>query len=411
MTSTSGTPRGAGRAAATGVTVKKAGDAGKDPSQTDPDHHRDWLQSRWRSGLRRKLLAWFAENAREMPWRSDPTPYHVWVSEIMLQQTQVATVLPYYRRWMKSFPKVADLAAADESVLMRHWEGLGYYRRVRSMHAAAKKIMQDHGGIFPLDYDDVLALPGVGRYTAGAVLSISAGAKLPVLEGNTQRVYSRWIGLRGSPTEKSANRLLWEFATKILPRSESGQFNQAAMELGALVCLPKNPRCDECPVLNHCRAAELGLQAEIPGKIKRIKYEDRTEFVLVIKRDQQGTTEYLARPLPDGGRWAGLWDFPRSTEIATESVDAAADWLSGQLGTEIAAGVRLHTLRHAVTKYRISLHVHQARVAGAEIGQGNAQPSWQWVSLDKMQELPLSVTGRKIADFLAEDGQTILPLR
>lgn len=383
----------------------------KKQSPPTPQHHDAWHQSRWRSDLRRKLLAWFAIHARHMPWRSDPKPYHVWVSEIMLQQTQVATVLPYYERWMKSYPTVQHLAAADESELMRHWEGLGYYRRVRSMHAAAQKIMQDHGGKFPLDFDDVLALPGVGRYTAGAVLSISTDAKLPVLEGNTQRVYSRWIALQDSPTDTAANKLLWEFADRILPPRGSGQLNQAAMELGALVCLPKNPGCDRCPVRSHCRTAELGLQDQIPGKIKRIQYEDRTEFALILTKRKRGGVSYLARPLPDGGRWAGLWDFPRCTESGIESVDAAADWLSGQLGATISAGPRLKTIRHAVTKYRISLHIHQANLAaGQKIVTPAHDSLWRWVTLDELQDLPMSVTGRKIVEFLANDNQTFLPL-
>ncbi|MCO8124842.1 A/G-specific adenine glycosylase [Stieleria sp. TO1_6] len=380
-------------------------------SDVDPPHHPDWRGARWRSDLRRKLLKWFSTHAREMPWRSDPQPYRVWVSEIMLQQTQVATVLPYFERWMESFPTIADLATADEANLMRHWEGLGYYRRVRSMHAAAKMIMLHHDGVFPLDYDDVLSLPGVGRYTAGAVLSISNDAKLPVLEGNTQRVYSRWIGLRVPPADKAANALLWEFAAAMLPRQHSGQFNQAAMELGALVCTPKNPDCDNCPVLAHCKAAELGLQAEIPGKIKRVVYEDRTEFALLLSRRQRGVTTYLARPLPDGGRWAGLWDFPRPTEVATDSVDAAAQWLSSQIDADVQPGVRLKTLRHAVTKYRISLHVHQASLSKPDaVGPGQISAPWRWVSLQELDALPMSVTGRKIVKFLATTSQPILPL-
>lgn len=380
---------------------------------TTPEHHPDWQQSKWRSDLRRRLMKWFSQHAREMPWRSDPSPYHVWVSEIMLQQTQVATVLPYYQRWMKRFPSVKKLAEAEESDLMRHWEGLGYYRRVRSMHSAAKQIMEQHGGVFPLHYDAVLALPGIGRYTAGAVLSISDGQRLPVLEGNTQRVYSRWIGLREHPMEKNANALLWELATKMLPQKESGLFNQAAMELGALVCQPKNPSCDICPVLKHCHTAELGLQADIPGKIKKVAYEDRTEFAFVIQHPKRKIDSFLVRPLPEGGRWAGLWDFPRPTDVKTVTVGDAADWLSGQMETPVQPGLRLKTIRHAVTKYRISLHVHLAEInvaTDAKKPVPRIMKPWKWVTLKEMNDLPMSVTGRKIADFLAKDTQALLPL-
>ncbi|KAA5545171.1 A/G-specific adenine glycosylase [Roseiconus nitratireducens] len=362
--------------------------------------------------MRRKLLAWFDQNAREMPWRSDPQPYHVWVSEIMLQQTQVATVLPYYRRWMKSFPTVADLAAADEAELLRHWEGLGYYRRVRSLHAAAKQIMERHGGEFPLDFESVLALPGVGRYTAGAVLSISAGAKLPVLEGNTQRVYSRWIALRRPPSDPSATRLLWDVAQAMLPHrgASSGTFNQAAMELGALVCTPTGPDCDSCPVRAHCQAAKQELQTEIPGKIKRLRYEDRTEFALIVDRKRRRETEYLMRPLPEGGRWAGLWDFPRPTEVGTETVDQAASWLAEQLGVPVDHGPRLRTLRHAVTRYRISLHIHRARLSEATSMADPPPTPWQWVRLSHLDQLPMSTTGRQIHAYLQDNRQPLLPL-
>ena len=179
-------------------------------------HDTVWLDSNWRSRLRRKLLDWFDQHARVLPWRSNPTPYRVWVSEIMLQQTQVATVLPYFDRFLQSFPSVSALASADEATLLSHWEGLGYYRRARSMHAAARQIVDKHDGVFPDRYEDVLALPGVGRYTAGAVLSISGNQKLPILEGNTQRVFSRWIALRGSIGESETTKFLWDFAQTML---------------------------------------------------------------------------------------------------------------------------------------------------------------------------------------------------
>ena len=232
-----------------------------------------------------RLLDWFDEHGRKtLPWQEGKTPYRVWVSEIMLQQTQVATVLPYYARFMDSFPTVNALATVDEQVLLSHWEGLGYYRRARSLHAAAKLIVADHGGEFPLAFDDVLALPGVGRYTAGAILSISDGQKQPILEGNTQRVFSRWIALRGTPANTVNNRLLWQVAEKMLPRKDAGTFNQASMELGALICTPKRPSCDQCPVVTACRAHQTGLEHEIPGKVTRVVYEQRTEYALVVQK-------------------------------------------------------------------------------------------------------------------------------
>ncbi|MEO1524474.1 MAG: A/G-specific adenine glycosylase [Planctomycetota bacterium] len=374
-------------------------------STSAPPHCDDWERSTWRTSTRRKLLRWFERNARELPWRSDPKPYHVWVSEIMLQQTQVATVLPYYKRWLKSFPSITALAEADEAELMRHWEGLGYYRRVRSMHAAAKKIVTEHDGEFPLRYEEVLALPGIGRYTAGAILSISTDAKLPILEGNTQRVFSRLIGLREHPMEKRANALLWDFATRMLPRSGSGTFNQAAMELGALVCQPK-PQCDQCPLVSQCNAAELGLQTEIPGKIKKVRYEDRHEFAFVIRRKKASQAEYLVRPLPDGERWAGLWDFPRPTHLPTKTVEEAAEWLGTQLGVDVGIGPRIQTLKHAVTKYRIRLDVHDATLA-----KPCPRPPgpWSWANLETLKSLPLSTTGRKIADSIESETQPMLP--
>ena len=323
----------------------------------------------------------------------------------MLQQTQVATVLPYYDRFLKTFPDVFALAAAEEATLMRHWEGLGYYRRARSMHAAAKQIVQDHDGIFPTDFEQVLALPGIGRYTAGAILSISGDQRYPVLEGNTQRVFSRWIALRSPPTETASTKLLWRVAEALLPpKKGSGLFNQAAMELGALVCTPKNPDCDECPVRKHCATHAKGLQAEIPGKLAKIKYESRREYAFVIRETSSGgkrSDRYLMRPLPSGVRWAGLWDFPRTIERSIDSVEEAAVEVSQNLNHPLQVGDLLTRIKHAVTKYRIELRVHDASVVVKKPGTKFRQTSpWQFVSVAEMEKLPLSVTGRKIAKLL-----------
>ncbi len=382
---------------------------------TDPAHDTVWTDPRWRREVRKRLVEWFAANARTLPWRSEPTPYRVWVSEIMLQQTQVATVLPYFDRFMQTFPDVATLAAADEQTLMRHWEGLGYYRRARSMHAAAAKIVTDHDGEFPVTFDDVVALPGIGRYTAGAILSISKNQHHPILEGNTVRVFARWIALRGPATAPQSTKLLWLVAEAMLPTAKSklapGLLNQAAMELGALVCTPKSPKCKQCPVEKFCRACALGLQSEIPGKVTRIAYENRTEFAFVIEQPethsvgsgkrQPAGTRYLVRPIPVGSRWAGLYDFPRTIERSIDTVDEAANELRSLWGVPILPGDHLTTIKHAVTKYRISLNVHAARWIDAGQAVAISPPSpWRYVTLSEMADLPMSVTGRKIAKLL-----------
>ena len=323
----------------------------------------------------------------------------------MLQQTQVKTVLPYYDRFLKTFPDVFKLADAEESTLMQHWEGLGYYRRARSMHAAAKEIVQAHDGVFPTDFDQVLALPGIGRYTAGAILSISGDQRYPVLEGNTQRVFSRWIALRTPPTETQSTKLLWQVAQSLLPpKKGSGAFNQAAMELGALVCTPKSPSCDQCPVQKHCATHQLGKEAEIPGKLAKIKYESRREYAFVVREagnDESQPPRYLMRPLPEGVRWSGLWDFPRTIERSIDTVEEAAVEVSESLNQPLDIGEPLTRIKHAVTKYRIELQVHRAdlpdKKANAEF---DADSPWRFVTAKQMKKLPLSVTGRKIAKLL-----------
>lgn len=364
-----------------------------------PVHDDCWRDTRWRSQVRRRLIDWFGDHARDLPWRRTPTPYRVWVSEIMLQQTQVATVIDYYRRFLQRFPNVESLAQADPQELLSLWEGLGYYRRARSMHAAARQIVAAHGGEFPASFDEVVALPGVGRYTAGAILSISRDVRLPILEGNTQRVFSRWIALRSPVTDRSANRLLWQVAEEMLPSRHVGRFNQAAMELGALVCVPSTPDCANCPVARNCSAHKQGLQDSIPGKVSRVDYQDRTEYAMVVRKTgAAGAVErFLLRVLPEGGRWAGLWDFPRTTEREYASPAAAAKGLSRDLGVRILPGDHLQTIRHAVTRYRIRLHVH-----AAELSEPIGVPPrpWRFLTLKQMASLPMSATGRQIAELL-----------
>jgi A/G-specific adenine glycosylase len=317
----------------------------------------------------------------------------------MLQQTQVATVIDYYDRFLAIFPTVADLADADEAVLMRLWEGLGYYRRARLMHKAAKQLVELHGGNFPTDLASVLELPGIGRYTANAILSISRDARLPILEGNTVRVFSRWVALRDDVKSAAGNKKLWEIAAAMLPKCKSGQFNQAAMELGALICKPVSPRCEHCPVADHCEAFRLGLHESIPGKVTKTVYEARLEFAFVIPNTKRNA--WLICRVPDGKRWAGLWDFPRATDGTAKTVEKAAATISRTIGVTASPIRLLATIRHAVTRYRITLQVHETSVIEID-DLGLAESEFRFATIDELGLLPLSVTARKIVKLLGE---------
>lgn len=369
-----------------------------------------WQQPQWCAGVRRRLLKWFELRKRDLPWRRTTDPYAVWISEIMLQQTQVATVIPYFERFMTRFPSVQVLAAAEEEEVLRHWEGLGYYRRARQLHAAAKKVVAEHEGVFPTEFAAVLALPGIGRYTAGAILSIACDQRLPVVEANTLRLYSRLIGLEQSPTEAAANRLLWQVAEAVLPQKKSGLFNQAAMELGSLVCTPRSPACDECVLASFCAANEKGLQESIPGKVKKLEYESRQHWGIVIQ--QRGRT--LMRCCAAGEHWAGLWDVPRYdvTEI-DQRVPFIEDQLKAQYGLAVELGDKLLAMKHGVTRYRIQLDIYRGRCRAKVVQQpvvaesalslaenSLGQRDWGWFSLSELDSLALNTTGRKVVKLL-----------
>src|SRR5688572_10138399 len=238
----------------------------------------------WRRSLARRMLAWFKKHARDLPWRRTRDLYAIWLSEIMLQQTQVGTVIPYWERFLARFPDVASLAAAEEREVLRLWEGLGYYRRARQLHAAAGRIALEHQGKFPTSYEAVRSLPGIGRYTAGAILSIGRDQRLPILEANTVRVLSRLTAFRGDTASTTGQRFLWSVAERILPRKQAGTFNQALMELGSEICTPRAPACERCPVAKLCPTFALGLQAIIPAPKRRTQYEEVTEAAVVISR-------------------------------------------------------------------------------------------------------------------------------
>jgi len=349
----------------------------------------------WIKRFRRQLLAWFRSNARDLPWRRTRDPYAIWISEIMLQQTQVATVIAYFQRFLDAFPTVRDLAAADEQQVLRLWEGLGYYRRARQLHQAARVIVREHGGRFPRDIEAIRELPGIGRYTAGAIASIAWDAREPILEANTLRVFSRLLAYRKDPMRSEGQRLLWTFSEQLLTRRNSGALNQALMELGSEICTPRNPPCSQCPVRRLCPTRAAGLQGQIPVVAKKTVYEDALEAAVVVRRNGR----VLLRCCGPEERWAGLWDFPRfpvrrrrGKALAAEVARRTAE-LTGQ---RVELGKHLTTIKHGVTRYRITLLCHEARW----IEGGEQRDDLRWVKPQQLDQYPLSVTGRKISRLL-----------
>jgi A/G-specific adenine glycosylase len=348
--------------------------------------------------LRQKLLAWYAEHARDLPWRHSHDPYRVWISEIMLQQTQVATVRDYFERFVTEFPDVRQLAAADEQQVLRLWEGLGYYRRARQLHAAAKVIASELKCEFPRELVDLQNLPGIGRYTAGAIASIAFGQRAPILEANTIRLLSRLIGYRDDPTKAAGQRLLWQTAEQLLPRTAVAEFNQALMELGSLVCTPVGPKCDKCPLNKLCEARAAGMQHLIPRAKAKQRFTELHEAAVVI----HDRGRVLMRQCGAGERWAGLWDFPRFALAAEGPLFAQQEIIAkvrAQTGVTCGAAQLLKTLKHGVTRYRITLDCYRALFVSSHARTAIASHI-RWVSPAEIAGLPLSTTGRKIAQLI-----------
>jgi len=353
--------------------------------------------------FRRRVFAWFSRNSRELSWRGTRNPYEVWVSEIMLQQTTTTAVEGYYLRFLKRFPDVQTLAEADLAEVYRYWEGLGYYRRAAQLHKAAGVIVEKHGGVFPQTFKDVLALPGVGRYTAGAILSIAFDRRLPILEANTLRLHSRLLGVKTDPLETETNRRLWGFAEEILPKKNVGRFNQALMDLGSRVCLPKQPLClsesgkNPCPIIEWCQCARLGLQREIPVPKAKPDIESVTEIAVLVRK----RGKILMMQYPDGVRWAGLWDFPRCQDGASDSVTKTLGELTGRRIT-LVRQISVH--KHTVTRFKITL-----RFVEGEDGGSLQKPRYavRWVTPGELDDLPLNSAGRKLWQ-MTNDPMSIL---
>ncbi len=339
------------------------------------------------------ILAWYDKFGRKtLPWQQNKTPYKVWLSEIMLQQTQVATVIPYFERFMERFPTVQDLAAAEQDEVLHLWTGLGYYARARNLHKAAKMIVSDHNGVFPTDIDQVQALPGIGRSTAGAVLSLSLGQHHPILDGNVKRTLSRCYAVEGWPGKKPVENTLWEIAETNTPADGVERYNQAMMDMGAMICTRSKPKCELCPVSNQCLALAQQRQMDFPGKKpKKTMPEKQTWFAIL----QHGNKVWLEQR-PQVGIWGGLWCFPQHDS------DDLTPLLEKQLGQQqdlIKNNQQLTAFRHTFSHYHLDI-VPMLYELSAEPNVIN-DSAGQWYDLENPAKIGLAAPVQKILESLA----------
>lgn len=340
----------------------------------------------------RDLLDWFAREGRDLPWRRTRDPYRIWVAEVMLVQTQVSTVIPYYERFLAQFPSVAALAAAPLDDVLKAWEGLGYYARARQLHRAAQEVVARHGGRVPTDPKALRALPGVGEYMAGALLSIAFGCDEPALDGNVRRVLSRLYHVTGDPAASATLAELGRLARSMVPHGAAGAFNQALMDLGATVCTPRRPRCDACPLAAYCRARALDAQEAVPARRRRPPTPHYEVCAAVIRRDGR----VLIAQRPADGLLGGLWEFPGGKQKPGETLrECLAREIREELAVDIAVDEEIVTVPHAYTHFRITLHAfHCCLVAGEP--QAIACADWRWVRLDELDQFAFPAADRKV---------------
>jgi len=350
-----------------------------------------------------KLLRWYRHNQADLPWRRDPSPYQVWLSEVMLQQTQVETVIPYYQRFLAAFPSIAALAAAPLDAVLKRWEGLGYYSRARNLHRAARLLVAEYDGALPCQADELQKLPGIGPYTAGAIASIAFGRSAPLLDGNVIRVFTRLLDMPDDISKSATRKKLWGIAEDWLPAQGAGEYNQALMELGQKVCRPKNPHCAECPLRDSCRAFAAGTQAARPVRSKRspTPHYDVTAGLI---RDEQGRLLIAQRPLD--GLLGGLWEFPGGKREGRESLeDCLRRELREELAIEVAVGQRFAVVKHAFTHFKITLHAFDCRYLGALPPYSEPQAlvalDWAWVSEAELEHYSFGKADRQVIAELA----------
>ncbi len=350
---------------------------------------------------RRRLLNWFQKERRDLPWRGRRTPYTVWISEILLQQTQVRQAAAYYPRFLRRFPTLQALAEAPLEEVLKIWEGLGCYARARNLHETAKILLKRYQGRIPDSLSELVRLPGIGRSTAGAILSLAFDRPLPVLDGNIRRVLIRFFGLEQSLRQAGKDKGLWQLAESILPPNRAGLFNEALMELGALVCLPGNPLCPKCPLKGSCRAFQRGRQHLLPLKACRKTIPHYQVTAAVIR--ERGRV--LISQRPPHGLLSGLWEFPGGKREKGESLEQCLKReIQEELGIEIQVREEFLTVSQAFTHFRITLHCFFCkRIRGRVKPLGVAAA--RWIRLEEVDGYPFSRADRKVIQWLKERKQ------
>ncbi len=341
-----------------------------------------------------RLLPWFSRNRRDLPWRHTRDPYQIWVAEAMLQQTQVERVIPFYQRFVRGFPTVADLAAAPLDEVLRHWAGLGYYARARSLHTACQALVARNSGSVPDDYGEFVALPGVGVYTAGAVLSIAFGRQHPALDANARRVLARVFHRRGD-SAAAARRRIERAGAAAVPVKRPGEHNQALMELGSLVCAPREPKCGVCCLADLCRARHLGIAESVPRPRRTRTRRGRAALAIARRRGR-----VLVAQRPPEGVWGGLWEFPNVELSGDEDPTAALSrLLRDEFGMETEIGPELGRLSYGIMSRRIDLTIYEAKTV-----RGRTRPrshrAARWIRPDDLDGYALPAPHRRAAGFL-----------
>jgi A/G-specific adenine glycosylase len=348
----------------------------------------------------RELLNWYYINRRDLPWRRSSDPYHIWLSEIMLQQTRVDQVTPYFERFTAAFPTVHDLAGASQQDVMMLWEGLGYYTRARNMHRAARLISEDYGGTIPGTYDDILALPGVGPYTAAAIASIAHGLPHAVVDGNVIRVLTRYAGMDGDVRTTPVKKAVEAMAGGLLDRKNPGDYNQALMELGATVCIPRNPDCGSCPLQTGCIAFKTALTGIIPYKSRKKKIPHYQIAVGIIENTEG---KLLIALRPDNAMLGGLWEFPGGKKKAGESLEETVRReLREELGIEAEVSGFFMKLNHAYSHFRITMHAYHCRIVHGE-PRAVASRELAWVHRSQLADYPFPKANRSITLALMQE--------